>query len=105
MDGKVILTAHSVNRWLPTAAARVRSHVRSCGIFGGQSGTGVGFPRQLWFPLSILTPSTAPHSSSSIIRDGTIGQIVADVPSGLSQPHPPPNEFKKGLILKRIFTK
>jgi hypothetical protein len=30
--------AHAVGRRLPTAAARVRAQVRSCGICGGQSG-------------------------------------------------------------------
>jgi hypothetical protein len=36
---------------LPTEAARVRTQVMSCGICGGQSGTGVGFLRVLRFPL------------------------------------------------------
>jgi hypothetical protein len=35
--------AQAVSRWLPTAAARVRARVRSCGICGGQSGTRAGF--------------------------------------------------------------
>jgi hypothetical protein len=55
-------------RRLPTAAARVRSQDRSSGICGGQCGTGVGFLRVLRFPLPILIPPTALHSSSSIIR-------------------------------------
>jgi hypothetical protein len=75
--------AQAVSRWFPTAAARVRARVRLCKICGGQSGTGVGFLGVFRFPLPILIPLTAPHSSS-IIRAGTIGQIVADVPSGLS---------------------
>jgi hypothetical protein len=66
----------------PTAAARVRSQVRSCGIYGGQSGTGAGFPRVLRFPLPILIPPTAPYSS--IIRGWYNRPTVADVPSGLS---------------------
>jgi hypothetical protein len=82
ISGRAI--AQAVSRRLPTAAARVRSQLRSCEIYGGQSGTGAGFLRVLRFPLPILIPPTAPHSSSSIIRAGTVGQIVADVPSGLS---------------------
>jgi hypothetical protein len=58
MYGRAI--AQAVSRWLPTAAARVRSQVRSCGIWGGQSGTGAGFLRVLQFPLPILIPPTAP---------------------------------------------
>jgi hypothetical protein len=52
--------AQVVSRWLPTAAARVRSQVRSCGIRGGQIGTGAGFLRVLRFPLPILIPPTTP---------------------------------------------
>jgi hypothetical protein len=52
--------AQAVSRWLPTAAARVRSQVRSCWICGGQSGTGAGFLRVLRFSLAILIPPTAP---------------------------------------------
>jgi hypothetical protein len=63
------------------AAARVSSQVGSRGIFDGEGGTGVDFHRVLRFPLSILISPTAPHSSSEA---GTVGQIVADVPSGLS---------------------
>jgi hypothetical protein len=58
--------AQEVSRWLPTAAARVRAQVRTCGICGGQSGAGAGFLRVLRFPLPILILPTAPHSSSII---------------------------------------
>jgi hypothetical protein len=42
--------AQAVSRRFPTAAARVRAQIRSCGICGGQSGTGADFPRVFWFP-------------------------------------------------------
>jgi hypothetical protein len=37
----------------------------SCGICGGQSGTGAGFLQVLRFPLQIRIPQIAPQSSSS----------------------------------------
>jgi hypothetical protein len=40
--------------------------IRSCGICDGQRGTGAGFLRVLRFPLPIVIPPTAPHSSSII---------------------------------------
>jgi hypothetical protein len=85
--------AQAVSRWLPTAAARVRSQVRSCGISCGRSGTGAGFLRVLPFPLPTFIPPNAPQSSSSIIRGWYNRPTVADVPSGLSLT--PPRESKK----------
>jgi hypothetical protein len=45
---------------------------KSCGICGGRSDTGACFHLVLRFPLPILIPMIAPHSSSS--RAGTIGR-------------------------------
>jgi hypothetical protein len=58
--------AQAVSRRLPTAAARARAQVRSYVICGGLSGTEADFLRVLRFPLPILIPPTAPHSSSII---------------------------------------
>jgi hypothetical protein len=69
----------------------------SCGICGRQSGTGAGFPRVLRFPLPIRIP-TAPHSSTS--GAGTIGQLVTEVPSGLSLTPPQYTIY----ILSRIYS-
>jgi hypothetical protein len=79
---------------LLTAEAQFRAQVRSCGICGGQSGTGAGFLLVLRFPLPILIPPTAPHSSSSF-GAGTISQLVADVQSGLSATQPQETKKKK----------
>jgi hypothetical protein len=76
--------AQAVSRRLPTAAARARARVRSCGICGGQSDTGAGFLRVLRFPLPISVPPTASQSPSSIIWGWYNRSVVAAVPSGLS---------------------
>jgi hypothetical protein len=62
--------AQAVSRRVPNTPARVRAQVRSCRIYGGKNGIGVGFLLVLQFPLQILIPPTASHSSSYIIRGG-----------------------------------
>jgi hypothetical protein len=59
--------AQEVSRWLPTAATRFRTRVRSCGICCGQSGTGARFLPVIRFSLPIFIPPAAPQTSSSII--------------------------------------
>jgi hypothetical protein len=64
-EGRAI--AQAVSRWLPTAAARVRSRVWSSAICGGQIGAVAGFLRVLRLPLPIFIPPIAPQSPSPII--------------------------------------
>jgi hypothetical protein len=61
--------AQAVSRWLPTAAAPVRSRVWSSEICGGQSCAGAGFLRVLRCPLPIFILPIAPQSPSPIIWD------------------------------------
>jgi hypothetical protein len=81
--------AHAVSCRLPTAAARIRDQVRTWGICGGQSGTGAGLLRVLRFPLPIIIPPTAPHSSSSIIQ-GWYSRPISGRRTKWTQSHPTP---------------
>jgi hypothetical protein len=79
MDHVGRATAQTVSRRLPTGVTRVRAQVKSCGICGGQRGTAAGFLHILRFHIHL--PSGA----------GIIGQLVADVLSGLSLTPPQEN--------------
>jgi hypothetical protein len=83
LQGRTI--AQAVSRLLPTAAARVRARVRSCGICGGQSGSAAGFLRVFGF-LCQFTFHRLLHNHRHHLSSwaGTIGQTVAAVPGGLS---------------------
>jgi hypothetical protein len=70
----------AVSRWLPTAAAQVRSY----GIYGEQSGAGAGFLRGLRFPLPIFIPPIAPQLASSIIKGWYNGPVMVTILSRLS---------------------
>jgi hypothetical protein len=71
-------------------------HAETC---GGQNDTGARFLRTLQFPLPLIPPN-APQSSSSYTGAGTIGQIVVDIPNGLSHPIPPQVEKRYKLLLQ-----
>jgi hypothetical protein len=77
-----------VSHWLSTVAAWVWAQVRSYGICGGQSGTGQVFSEYFGFPcqFSFHRLFCIHHHLSA--GAGTIGQLVADVPSGLSLTSP-----------------
>jgi hypothetical protein len=66
--------------------------------------TGAGFLRVLQFPLPILIPLTAPHTHHLSSRACTIGQLVANVPSGLSLTPPQGGELKKKKLNTNCFT-
>jgi hypothetical protein len=89
---KILRFKKAVSPRLTTAAARVRSQAKSCGICGVQSGTEAGFLEVLQFPLPILIPSNAPYSS--IIRGWYNGPIRGRR-TKRTQSHPIPWNFKK----------
>jgi hypothetical protein len=89
--------AQALSNRFSTAAARVRAQFWSCGICGIQSGTGAGFLRMLRFTMSIHIPPTVQHPC--IVGVGAIGQLVADVPSGLSLTQTKETEIPKRKML------
>jgi hypothetical protein len=84
-DGRTI--AQAVSRWLPTAAAQVRARVRACGICGGQMTLGQVFSGYFGFPCQSLFHQLLHNHHHLSSGAGTIGQLVAAVPSGLSLTH------------------
>jgi hypothetical protein len=96
---------NAVNRRLPTAADRIRSQFKSvfCHNLWWQSGTGASFLRPLRFPLPILIPPTAPHSSS--ITLSWYSRSVSGRRTKWTESHPTPRNKKAGLKLRplRVF--
>jgi hypothetical protein len=92
--------AQAVSRRLPTATTRVRAQVMSCRICSGQSGSGASSLRVMRFPLPILIPLAAPHSSSSIIR-GCYNRPICGRRTKWTQSHPRPGNLKKKTKSKK----
>jgi hypothetical protein len=84
-DDEGCAIAQAVSRQLLTAENRVRTRDWSCGICGGQSGTGEGFLLVFLFSSQFALHRLA-HNHHHYLSSGagTIGQTVAAVPSGLS---------------------
>jgi hypothetical protein len=81
--------AQAVSRWLPTAEARVRTRVWSCGIWVDKMGLGQVFSQYFGFPCQfsshqLLHNHHHHHHHHLIIRGCYNKPIVAAVPSGLS---------------------
>jgi hypothetical protein len=85
--------AQAVIHRLLTAEPRVRAKVTSCGICAWQISTGAGFLPVLRFPLPILIPPTAPHSSS--ILWGWYNRPKSGRRTKWTQSHPAPRNLKK----------
>jgi hypothetical protein len=69
----------AVSRWFPTAAARVGTRARSCGICGGQSGA-----RDFDFLCQSSVHQLFHNHHHLLSWAGTIGQLVTAVPVGHS---------------------
>jgi hypothetical protein len=98
VEGRTV--AQAVSRRFAPAAARVWAQVGSCGIYGRHSDTGAGFLEYfgLFCQFSFHRLLHTHHLSSGA---ATIGQLVADVRSGLSLT--PPQETKKNLRRTIIY--
>jgi hypothetical protein len=86
--------AQAVRRRLPIAADRVRSQVRLCGIWGGQSRTGQVFSEYFVFSCQFSFHRLF-HTNHLSSEAATIGKLVADVRSGLSLTPPQETKNKK----------
>jgi hypothetical protein len=94
--------AQAVTRWLPPAAARVRSRLWSSGICCGQSGAWAGFLRVLRFPLPIRSTK---FSILTIIRGRynrprINGRRTEWTQFGL---HPPLCKLKKNWLIGTVM--
>jgi hypothetical protein len=100
-DGRDI--AQADNRCLPTSAARVCAQSVHVGFVVDGVTLGQIFCKYFRFSLPIIFPPISPLSYSP--GAGTIGQLVADVPSGPSGiPCPTIRFFKRKSIQRYIYS-
>jgi hypothetical protein len=110
MKLKVSAEMLKVNSWrssagsrrLPTAAARVRVRVRTCGICGGHIGDGPGFLQVPRFPLPSFL-QIALHSTSLIIIRGWYSQASSGT-SNSELGSTPPQKGRKHKSIHVTFT-
>jgi hypothetical protein len=101
IDLHVRAIAQAVSRRLPTAAARFRAQVRSCvGFVLDKIALGQVFSEYFGFPCQ-LSFHRLFHAHHLSCRDGTISQLVADVPSELS--HPTPTNLKSSFLSELLY--
>jgi hypothetical protein len=93
--------AQTVSRRLPTAESQVEAQVRSGEICGGQVALGQVFSEYFGFPFHSFHQLVHTHHQPS--GAGTIGQTMADVPSGLSLTPPRNYEAIKQELRKFGF--
>jgi hypothetical protein len=96
------ILAEVVIGWFATMVDRVWSQIKSCGVCGGQSGTGAGFLRVLYFPLPVLIPPNAPYSS---ISQGSYNRPISGWRTKWTQSQPTPRNCvcKPALILYTLL--
>jgi hypothetical protein len=78
--------AQAISRCFPTAAARVRVPVWSCGIYGGQSDTGAGFFENFGSPANLH--STHCSKITIIYHLGLVQQANSGCSTKWTQSHP-----------------
>jgi hypothetical protein len=95
--------AQAVSRWLPIARARVRVRAEHVGFVVDKVALGKVFSEYFGFPCQSSFHQFLHHHNHP--GAGTVGILVAAVPSGPNWT-PPPNILikKKSVIYRRVFT-
>jgi hypothetical protein len=95
--------AQAVSHWLPTAAVRVRSHLKSYGICVEKVALGQVFSEYFIFPCQFSFHRVFHNHRLGVSSGaGTIGQLVADVSSSLSLTAPKKKTEKLPLSVNTV---